>query len=153
MKISFQTLHQWLVSAQCECVCVCLEDNFISTSAFIHKQKDHTVLKLSSVLHGCLHQLIKNQKVNVDLRNKTSTKESERPFFLLLFVFFVCIGPGAWYFCAVTWLHCDRHLKRWHSAGPITTVTHDKECMQGLWSVEPPLSANTRWSTEPPWIL
>lgn len=97
MKISFQTLHQWLVSAQCECVCVCLEDNFISTSAFIHKQKDHTVLKLSSVLHGCLHQLIKNQKANVDLQNKTSTKESERPFFFFCLIYFCCClhRPGS----------------------------------------------------------
>ena len=62
---------------------------------------------------------------------------------------------GISYLCAATWLDGDGHLKRWHSAGPGTTATHDKElgCMQGLWSVEPPLSANTRWSTEPPWIL
>lgn len=95
---------------------------------------------------------------------KTSTKESERPFLFSLIFFFVgrliffftsAEERGISDFCAVTWLDGDRHLKRWHSAGPMTTATHDEEetCMQRLWSFDPPLSANTRWSTEPPWIL
>lgn len=103
------------------------------------------------------------QKANVGLQ-KTSTKEIERPSFffffcccwVILFLFVcVCRERGISDLCAVTWLDCDRHLKRWHSAGPIATAAHDEleRCKHGLWSVEPPLSANTRWSTEPPWIL
>lgn len=75
---------------------------------------------------------------------------------VILFLFVcVCRERGISDLCAVTWLDCDRHLKRWHSAGPIATAAHDEleRCKHGLWSVEPPLSANTRWSTEPPWIL
>ena len=75
-------------------------------------------------------------------------------WFLFLFVC-ICRERGISDLCAVTWLDCDRHLKRWHSAGPTATAAHDEleRCKQDLWSVEPPLSANTRWSTEPPWIL
>lgn len=147
------------------CGCVYQRTTLKSTSAFIHKQKDHSVLKLSLVLHGCLHQLVKLRKPMWDYKN---IYKGIRTSFSFLFSFFLLVGRLIFFFtfasaeergisdfCAVTWLDGDRHLKRWHSAGPMTTATHDEEetCMQRLWSFDPPLSANTRWSTEPPWIL
>lgn len=99
-------------------------------------------------------------KKNIYTGNRTSFSFSFLLPLLIDFFFFSLFASARWErgisdLCAVTWLDCDRHLKRWHSAGPFTTATHDEEerCMQGLWSVEPPLSASTRWSTEPPWIL
>lgn len=59
-----------MVSVLTVSVCVCQKTTLISTSAFIHKQKDHSVLKLSSVLHGCLHELVKLRKANVGLQKK-----------------------------------------------------------------------------------
>lgn len=148
-------------------VCVCVNirgQDLKSTSAFIHKQKDHSVVKLSLVLHGCLHQRVKLRKPMWVYKN--IYKGIRTSFFFLNFLSFSCWlifflrfvsaeERGISDFCAVTWLDGDRHLKRWHSAGPMTTATHDEEeaCMQRLWSSDPPLSANTRWSTEPPWIL
>lgn len=145
------------------CGCVCQRTTQRSTSAFIHKQKDHSVLKLSPALHGCLHQLVKLRKPMWVYKKHLQRKLNVLLFFfffcccwVILFLFVcVCRERGISDLCAVTWLDCDRHLKRWHSAGPIATAAHDEleRCKHGLWSVEPPLSANTRWSTEPPWIL
>lgn len=141
-------LHRYL------CAVFPLEDAVSSASAFIHKQKDHSVVKLSLVLHGCRYQLVKLRKpIQV---TKTFSKELERPFWGEGWILFEWAqGHGILDICAVTWLDDDRHLKRWHSAGLMTAATQDEEvkCTQGLWSDDPPLSANTRWSTEPPWIL
>lgn len=77
-------------SAVCRGVCsvwrsVCERTMLTSTLTFIHKQKkkDHSVLKLSSVLHGCLHQTDETQKANVGLQKKTSTKGIGASFFVV----------------------------------------------------------------------
>lgn len=118
-----------------------------SASAFINKQTDHSVVKLSLVLHGHLYQLVKLRKP-MWVRLQKHWKGTS-------VLFNGVEGQRILDLCAVMWSEDDRHLKRWHSAGLVTTDAHDEEVKwtPGLWSVDPPLSANTRWSTEPPWIL
>lgn len=55
-------------------------------------------------------------------------------FDLLFFSFFFALAQerGILNLCAVTWLDGDRHLERWHSAGPTAAATQDREhrCVQ-----------------------
>ena len=76
-----------------QCVCVYSRTMLKLTSAFIHKQKDHSVLKLSLVLHGCLYQLMKLRKpMWVD--KKRNLQRNKNVLFLLFDFLLVCLyGP------------------------------------------------------------
>lgn len=137
-----------IVLASAKCVCVWGQLQHLFTSKKKRPQCSQTVLSTAQVPVSTEQCRTKNIYNRIPLS-----------FFMWLVNFLFCFflnQPGSAQFrCAVTRLGCEVHLKQWHSGGPIVTVAHDEEerCAAGRWGEEPPLSANTRWSTEPPWIL
>lgn len=141
----------------CFCVCVWVRGRGDGQLQHLFTSKKQTTV-FSLVLHGCLHQRVKLRKPKWVYKKKNIYRGIRTSFYLCCGCCWWVLSArerGASHVCAVTWLDCDRHLKRWHSAGQIVTLNQEEEArsVQGLWSMEPPLSANTRWSTEPPWIL